>query len=188
MTIEEGGVRRATLRQSSNTSEIEMKISHDQECLALFEFKQTISTQPYTSFDVGGFQKLDSWRKIPSNASDHDSSDCFLWDGVGCSDNGHVIGLDLSQSSLHGHIKSNSSLFNLVHLQMLNLSMNDFVESQIPSEIAHLKQLRSLDLSNSSFGGQIPTEISHLIQLTLLDMSWNPLKLQSPASVICCKT
>ncbi|XP_076896290.1 receptor-like protein 42 [Bidens hawaiensis] len=155
-------------------------LSHHKECLALFEFKQSFLHQPYASFDVGKLLKLDSWRKITSNTSNHDF-DCCLWDGVKCSDKGHVIGIDLSQSSLHGSMKSNSSLFNLVHLQMLNLSMNDFVESQIPSEIARLKQLRRLDLSNSSFAGQIPIEISYLMQLTLLDLSWNPLKLQSPS-------
>ncbi|KAD7117641.1 hypothetical protein E3N88_04909 [Mikania micrantha] len=153
-------------------------LRHEQECLALFEFKQSILDHPHTSFNVDGFQNLaDSWRKIISNASDHDS-DCCLWDGVVCSKNGHVIGLDLSQSSLYGPIKSNSSLFNLVHLQMLNLSMNNFVGSQIPSQIAHLKQLRSLDLSNSSFSGKIPIEISHLTHLNLLDLSWNTLKLR----------
>ncbi|KAD7117663.1 hypothetical protein E3N88_04931 [Mikania micrantha] len=152
-------------------------LRHEQDCLALFEFKQSILDQPHTLFNVGGLQNLDdSWRKIISNASNHDS-DCCLWDGVVCSKIGHVVGLDLSQSSLHGPLKSNSSLFNLVHLQMLNLSMNDFVGSQIPSQIAHLKQLRSLDLSNSSYSGKIPIEISHLTHLTLLDLSWNSLKL-----------
>ncbi|KAD7117640.1 hypothetical protein E3N88_04908 [Mikania micrantha] len=152
-------------------------LRHEHECLALFEFKQSILDQSHASFNVGGFQKLDSWRKITSNASDHDS-DCCLWDGLLCSKKGHVIGLDLSQSSLRGPLKSNSSLFNLVHLQMLNLSMNDFVGSQIPSQIAYLKQLRSLDLSNSSFSGHIPIEISHLMKLNLLDLSWNSLKLR----------
>ncbi|KAD7117666.1 hypothetical protein E3N88_04934 [Mikania micrantha] len=152
-------------------------LRHEHECLALFEFKQSILDQSHASFNVGGFQKLDSWRKITSNVSDHDS-DCCLWDGVLCSKKGHVIGLDLSQSSLRGPLKSNSSLFNLVHLQMLNLSMNDFVGSQIPSQIAYLKQLRSLDLSNSSFSGHIPIEISHLMKLNLLDLSWNSLKLR----------
>ncbi|KAI3675101.1 hypothetical protein L1987_84685 [Smallanthus sonchifolius] len=143
--------------------------SHDEDCLALFEFKQTIFHQ---NSDAVGFQK---WRKVKSNISD---SDFCLSDGVVCSYTGHVIGLDWSGSSLNGVINSSSTLFKLVHLQMLNLSMNNIVESQIPSEIARLKQLRSLDLSYSGFNGQIPNEISHLIQLSSLDLSWNPLKLQ----------
>ncbi|KAI3675106.1 hypothetical protein L1987_84690 [Smallanthus sonchifolius] len=153
--------------------------SHDEDCLALFEFKQTIFHQ---NSDAAGFQKFDSWRKVKSNISD---SDCCLSDGVVCSYTGHVIGLDWSGSSLNGVINSSSTLFKLVHLQMLNLLMNNFVESQIPSEIARLKQLRSLDLSYSGFNGQIPNEISHLIQLSSLDLSWNPLKLQSIELIDC---
>ncbi|XP_076886332.1 receptor-like protein 7 [Bidens hawaiensis] len=119
--------------------------------------------------------------KITSNASDNGGSDCCIWGGVLCSNDGHVIGLDLSQSYLHGPINSNSTLFNLVHLQILNLSMNDFANSQIPSGIARLNKLRSLDLSSSSFSGQIPIEISHLVHLSSLHMSWNRLKLESPS-------
>ncbi|KAK1406996.1 hypothetical protein QVD17_38606 [Tagetes erecta] len=118
---------------------------------------------------------------ITSNTSDNplSGSDCCSWDGVVCNSKGDVIELDLSGSSLTGVINSSSTLFKLVHLQMLNLSMNNFSESQIPSEIACLKQLRSLNLSNSGFNGQIPNKISHLRQLTSLDLSWNHLKLQS---------
>ncbi|XP_071721243.1 receptor-like protein 7 [Rutidosis leptorrhynchoides] len=158
-------------------------ISHDEECLALFQFKQTILHQNYTTSFHGGLQKLDSWRRPTiSNMSDHGSFDCCFWDGVVCSNNDrHVIELDLSESSIHGAIKSNSTLFNLVHLQKLDLSMNNFAESQIPSEIARLKQLRSLNLSDSGFSGEIPYEISHLNQLSLLDLSLNSLKLQTPS-------
>ncbi|KAD3066690.1 hypothetical protein E3N88_34570 [Mikania micrantha] len=156
----------------------ESLISHDEECLALLEFKRTIFHQ---SYDAAG--ELDSWRKIKSKTSDNNNNtsgfDCCLWDGVECSNKGHVIGLDLSESSLSGRINSSSSLFMLVYLQTLDLSKNHFVESRIPSEIAQLKQLRSLDLSTSGFNGEIPNEISHLIQLTSLDLSGNPLKLQS---------
>ncbi|KAK1406995.1 hypothetical protein QVD17_38605 [Tagetes erecta] len=157
-------------------------ISHDQECLALFEFKQTFLHQSYAyNYDVHRFHTFESWRMITSNTSDNplSGSDCCLWDGVVCSSKGHVIELDLSGSSLTGVINSSSTLFKLVHLQMLNLSMNNFSESQIPSEIACLKQLRSLNLSNSGLYGQIPNELSHLRQLTSLDLSRNPLKLQS---------
>ncbi|KAD3066674.1 hypothetical protein E3N88_34554 [Mikania micrantha] len=151
-------------------------LSHDEECSALFEFKQTMFYQDYDY----GLHKLDSWRiLIKTNTSENGSgSDCCLWDGVECSNEWHVIGLDVGKSSLSGVINSSSTLFKLVHLQMLNLSMN-FFESQIPSEIAWLKQLRSLDLSYSLFNGQIPNEISYLIQLSTLDLSGNPLKLQS---------
>ncbi|KAJ0733429.1 putative leucine-rich repeat domain superfamily [Helianthus annuus] len=141
-------------------------LNHDEEeCLALFQFKQTILRHNYDS--AAGFL-------IGSG------SDCCLWEGVLCSSNkGHVIELDWSESSLSGIINSNSTLFKLLHLQVLDLSMNNFVESQIPSEIAHLKQLRSLNLSYSGFYGLIPNEISQLTQLISLDISGNPLKLHS---------
>ncbi|KAI3769491.1 hypothetical protein L6452_00596 [Arctium lappa] len=128
------------------------------------------------------FRTFDSW-KITSNAS-NDGSDCCLWDGVVCNneeDDGHVIGLDLSERFLRGHINSSSSLFSLVHLQTLNLAMNDFTESEIPSQISRLKQLRTLNLSESGFSGQILNEVSHLMQLSSLDLSWNSLKLKSPS-------
>ncbi|KAD5318156.1 hypothetical protein E3N88_18102 [Mikania micrantha] len=138
--------------------------------------------QENASSDVASFQKFDSWRKITSNSSnDYGGSDCCLWDGVVCNDADQVIGLDLSQSFIRGTIDSNSTLFNLVHLQMLNLSMNDFAKSRIPSEIGCLQNLRSLDLSSSSFSGQIPSEIVHLVHLSSLHLSWNTLKLESPS-------
>ncbi|KAJ0733399.1 putative leucine-rich repeat-containing, plant-type, leucine-rich repeat domain superfamily [Helianthus annuus] len=93
-------------------------LNHHEECLALFQFKQTILRLNYDSAAAGFL-----------NGS---GSDCCLWEGVVCSSNkGHVIELDWSQSSLSGIINSNSTLFKLLHLQVLDLSMNNFVESQI---------------------------------------------------------
>nr|KAJ0195279.1 hypothetical protein LSAT_V11C700380820 [Lactuca sativa] len=157
-------------------------LSHDKECSALFQFKQSLIHQDdETLCGASWFQTFHSW-KPTSNASNA-RFDCCSWYGVECSNEheyGHVIGLDLRECSLCGHINSTSAIFSLVHLQSLNLAMNNFFESQIPSEIAHLKQLRSLDLSDSGFGGQVPNEISQLMQLSSLDLSMNPLKLQSP--------
>ncbi|KAL4560731.1 hypothetical protein LXL04_032885 [Taraxacum kok-saghyz] len=151
-------------------------LRHDEECSALFQFKQTIIHQGDATCAAHGSQVLYSWNT---------SFDYCSWEGVICSNHrdqySHLIGLDLSERSLCGHINNNSTLFSLVHLQRLNLSGNEFGESQIPSEIARLKQLRSLDLSNSGFGGQIPNEISQLVQLSTLDLSRNALKLHSPS-------
>ncbi|XP_071688481.1 receptor-like protein 6 [Rutidosis leptorrhynchoides] len=158
-------------------------ITHDEECLALFEFKQTILNQNYTTTSFSSIHKLDSWRLNTTISNKlNNSSDCCLWDGVVCSSNtSHVIELHLGESSIRGPITSNNSLFKLVHLLTLDLSGNDFVGSQIPSEIARLKQLKSLDLSGSGFGGEIPNEISQLNQLSLLALSFNSLKLQTPS-------
>ncbi|XP_023768018.2 receptor-like protein 7 [Lactuca sativa] len=151
-------------------------VSHDEECSALFQFKQSIIHQDDAACAAHGSQVFHSWNT---------SFDCCSWEGVACSNDhdqyGHVIGLDLSERSLCAHIKSNTTLFNLLHLQTLNLSGNDFGESQIPSEIARLKQLRSLDLSYSGFSGQIPNGILQLMQLSSLDLSGNSLKLHSPS-------
>ncbi|CAI9268299.1 unnamed protein product [Lactuca saligna] len=148
-------------------------LSHDEECSALFQFKQSIIHQDDVACGAHGSQVFHSW---------NNSFDCCSWEGVACNhDHGHVIGLDLSERSLCGHINANSTLFNLVHLQRLNLSGNDFGESEIPSEIGRLKQLRSLDLSYSGFSGQIPSEISQLIQLSSLDLSMNSLRLHNPS-------
>ncbi|KAJ4953622.1 hypothetical protein NE237_030454 [Protea cynaroides] len=95
---------------------------------------------------------LNSWKP---------DSDCCFWDGITCDgNNGHVVGLDLSDLSLTGSIHSNSCLFHLHHLQMLNLSMNDFdyfapsgfhilSRGQVPSEFSKLTKLVSLDLSRN---------------------------------------
>ncbi|XP_052627041.1 receptor-like protein 20 [Lactuca sativa] len=152
-------------------------VSHDEECSALFQFKQTMIHQHDVSCVAYGSQVLHSWNT---------SFDCCSWEGVACNNDHdqyyvHVIGIDLSERSLCGHINSSSTLFSLVHLQRLNLSGNNFGDSQIPSEIARLKQLRSLDLSDSGFSGQIPNGISQLIQLSSLDLSRNSLKLHNPS-------
>ncbi|KAL7216429.1 hypothetical protein ACSBR1_028381 [Camellia fascicularis] len=92
---------------------------------------------------------------------------------VGCSaypkDSSHVISLNLSISFLYGSINSSSSLFNLVHLQRLNLGDNHFNDSKIPSAISKLSRLTSLDLLASNFPGQIPSEV-----LGLSVLSFNP--------------
>ncbi|XP_038708562.1 receptor-like protein 6 [Tripterygium wilfordii] len=139
---------------------------HRKECLALLQFKQSFFLNKSASIDPSAFPKVNSWRQNGENC------DCCLWDGVECDENtGHVIGLDLSSSCLYGPISSNSSLFNLVHLQRLNLADNDFNRSRIPSEFRFFLQLRHLNLSSSGFHGQIPSEISELSRLTSLDIT-----------------
>ncbi|KAL5737447.1 hypothetical protein ACOSP7_030208 [Xanthoceras sorbifolium] len=102
-----------------------------------------------------------------------EDTDCCSWDvgGLTCDTvTGHVIGLDLSCSCLHGSIPSNSSLFLLSHLQKLNLAFNNFYLSQIPSDFVRFPGLTHLNLSSSNFYGQVPFEISHLSKLVSLDL------------------
>ncbi|KAH0772485.1 hypothetical protein KY290_009622 [Solanum tuberosum] len=102
----------------------------------------------------------------PKTSSWNMSRDCCSWDGVVCDDiTGHVIELDLGCSGLVGTIDSNSSLFQLFHLQRLNLSFNNFPNSHISPEFGKFSSLKHLDLSQSYFSGQIPYEVSHRSKL-----------------------
>ncbi|XP_044465423.1 receptor-like protein Cf-9 [Mangifera indica] len=101
-----------------------------------------------------------------------EDNDCCSWDGVTCDKvTGHVIDLDLSCSWLYGNIPSNSSVFFLPQLQKLNLAFNNFDYSQISSNFGQLISLTHLNLSASNFNGSIPSEISHLSNLVSLDIS-----------------
>ncbi|XP_019195834.1 PREDICTED: receptor-like protein 12 [Ipomoea nil] len=103
-----------------------------------------------------------------------ESSDCCQWEGVTCdTSTGHVIGLDLYCNGLKGSIHRNSTLFQLQHLQKLNLAMNNFGFSPLPNEIGSLTHLTYLDLSYSRLSGSIPFEMSHLSKLVYLDLSFN---------------
>nr|XP_023903630.1 receptor like protein 42-like [Quercus suber] len=121
----------------------------------------------YNDYYNSSYPKMKSWKA--------DSDCCSSWDGVTCdARNGHVIGLDLSNSWLCGPLKSNSSLFRLRHLRKLNLALNNFSSfTTIPSEFGQLVRLTHLNLSNSFLHGRIPSEISWLSNLVSLDLSFN---------------
>uniref|UniRef100_A0A3Q7J389 SMP-LTD domain-containing protein n=1 Tax=Solanum lycopersicum TaxID=4081 RepID=A0A3Q7J389_SOLLC len=74
-------------------------------------------------------------------------------------------------SLLPGSIHPNSILYQLHHLQTLNLAYNDVYPSSIPHNIGGLTNLRHLNLSDAWFQGKIPTEISYLSNLVSLDLS-----------------
>ncbi|KAM7498109.1 hypothetical protein LguiA_022523 [Lonicera macranthoides] len=143
-------------------------LCHNDDRDALLKFKHSLSLNKSASRDPFAYPKFASWKLERENDC------CSTWDGVECDqDTGHVIGLELESSFLYGSIDANSSLFDLVHLQTLNLADNDFNYSQIPSEIAHFSMLSTLNLSCSVFYGQIPSEISGLSKLVSLDLSYN---------------
>ncbi|XP_028070555.1 receptor-like protein 43 [Camellia sinensis] len=109
----------------------------------------------------------------------NESTDCCSWAGVTCDwSNGHVIGLHLSCSHLHGTIHANNTLFHLCHLQSLNLAFNDFNFSTISPDFGSFasklpyfnvtSSLQFLDLSETSFFGQLPNSISNLKALNIL--------------------
>jgi Leucine-rich repeat (LRR) protein len=147
-------------------------LCHDDERFALLKFKESFTINQSASDDPSACPKV--------LLSKPESGDCCRWRGVKCNeDTGHVISLDLSSSCLYGSINSNSSLFQLVHLQSLNLAHNHFNYSRIPTGFRQLSKLTNLNLSASAFSGQITSEILELSNLVSLDLSVNyGLKLQ----------
>ncbi|KAK7389335.1 hypothetical protein VNO78_24242 [Psophocarpus tetragonolobus] len=142
-------------------------LCHEREQLLLLNMKHNLI------FNTAKSQKLVYWNQ---------SGDCCQWNGVACN-KGRVIGLDLSDEFISGGL-DNSSLYNLLYLQNLNLAHNS-IHSLIPSKFGLLKNLRYLNLSNAGFQGQIPVEIGQLTKLSTLDLSTSfisqhRLKLQKP--------
>nr|KAJ0221318.1 hypothetical protein LSAT_V11C200095700 [Lactuca sativa] len=103
------------------------------------------------------------------------SIDCCNWDGITCNHfTGDVIGIDLSYGMLQGTIHPNTTLFDLPHLQRLNLAYNNFNASQLPREIGRFSNsLTHLNISSCGFTGDIPWEILFLPKLVSLDLSSN---------------
>ncbi|TYH82059.1 hypothetical protein ES332_D02G031100v1 [Gossypium tomentosum] len=94
---------------------------------------------------------------------------CCSWEGVTCDAYGHVVGIDLSYKNLSG---SFHSIFNLHHLQHLNLAGNNFNTTLFSYGFDKLQNLTHLNLSSSCFHGQIPMNISFLTRLVSLDLSY----------------
>ena len=159
----------------SSPSVVQQPLCHGSDSSALLEFKQSFLIEKFASGDPSAYPKVEMWQP------EREGSDCCSWDGVECdTNNGHVIGLDLSSSCLYGSINSSSSLFRLVHLLRLDLSDNDFNYSKIPHGVGQLSRLTSLNLSSSRFSGQISSQILELSKLVFLDLSSNPLHLHKP--------
>ncbi|GKV22034.1 hypothetical protein SLEP1_g31938 [Rubroshorea leprosula] len=124
--------------------------------------------------------KLEKWNQSP---------DCCMWNGVKCDAGGRVIDLDLSEEWIIDGIDNSSSLFNLQHLQSLNLAYNSFY-SRFPTGFDKLENLKHLNLSNAGFKGLIPLEISRMKSLVTLDLSidflmvGSLLKLENPNLVM----
>ncbi|KAM1358795.1 hypothetical protein ACFX15_045025 [Malus domestica] len=146
-------------------------LCHVDEQSFLLQFKESFTIDKSASSSPFAYPKVASW----AQEGDQNQSNCCLWDGVKChAESGRVIGLDLKSSCLYGFINSNSTLFRLVHLQMLDLSDNNFNSSEVPSRLGHdLSSISYLNLSLSAFSGQIPSEISKLSKLSTLDLSQN---------------
>ncbi|XP_060671096.1 receptor-like protein 6 [Ziziphus jujuba] len=152
-----------SLHLNSTTITFSSCLPHQSSILLQFRTEFTFQRREY----YDGYPKMKNWKS--------GSDCCSSWDGVSCDmATGYVISLDLSDSWLHGSLRSNSSLFSLLHLQKLNLAFNNFNYCPIPSEFGQLSRLTHLNLSNSMFYGHIPIfEISRLTNLISLDLSFN---------------
>ncbi|GLJ41770.1 hypothetical protein SUGI_0864510 [Cryptomeria japonica] len=115
--------------------------------------------------------RLSSWRGL----------NCCEWEGVACDyHTSHVVRLDLSndpwgsdwyKQQLSGELRP--SLFNLQHLQHLDLSGNSFSGLSIPPQLSQLERLTFLRLSDAGFLGQVPLELGNMSSLRHLDISNN---------------
>ncbi|XP_060211143.1 receptor-like protein 9DC3 [Lycium barbarum] len=121
------------------------------EAFYLLQFKKGLTID-----STGYIYPMECYEARAKTLSWNVTGDCCKWDGVTCNGfTGHVIGLDLSCSFLHGTINANSSLSKLHHLQRLNLAYNDLVSFPLGNGISELTSLTHLDLS---YAATIQTE------------------------------
>lgn len=64
-----------------------------------------------------------------------------------------------------------TSLLDFKYLNYLDLSGNNFNNTQIPKFLGSMLELRYLDLSLASFYGKVPTHLGNLTKLVFLDLS-----------------
>ncbi|XP_021832109.1 receptor-like protein 12 [Prunus avium] len=137
---------------------VQSRCNADQQSL-LLRLKETLI------FDSSVSSKLIYWNS---------STNCCSWAGVSCTD-GLVIGLDISEESISGGIDNSSILFDLQHLQSLNLANNYASNaSQIPSAIGRLTNLRNdfIDTQLKLENPNLSMLIQNLTELTELYLDY----------------
>ncbi|KAI3856798.1 hypothetical protein MKW92_044761 [Papaver armeniacum] len=154
----------------------------DKDRIALLTFKSSLEDPS---------NRLSSW-KIEGR-----HQNCCTWHGIQCSgDSSHVISIDLrniegeslfsqnqdpQNTSLSG--KLSTSIFNITHLEYLDLSFNDFQFSTIPHGFSNLKKLTHLDLGSSNFLDSITTQFENMSSLQYLDISCDYASLLTSSSI-----
>ncbi|XP_045829845.1 receptor like protein 22-like [Trifolium pratense] len=139
-------------------------LCHHDESFALLQFKSSFTIDIYPDCEPSHL-KTATWKN---------GSDCCSWNGVTCDTiSGHVIGLNLGCEGIAGELHPNSTLFDLPHLQSLNLSYIHFFGSPFHFKFGGFLSLTHLDLSKCNFKGEVPIQISHLSKLESLHLSVN---------------
>ncbi|OAO96849.1 hypothetical protein AXX17_AT4G15870 [Arabidopsis thaliana] len=130
---------------------------------ALWEFKNEFYVQEFDP-SANGDTDIEKWRN---------NTDCCSWDGVSCDPKtGVVVELDLEFNGLNGPLRSNSSLFRLQHLQILDLGSNN-IWGTLPDSIGNLKYLRFLSFKDCNLYGKIPSSLGSLSYLARLLLPHN---------------
>ena len=122
------------------------------------------------------------WMK--TGGSDWTNSDNWLsnedldtWHGVDTDSAGRVVGLDLEDNNLTGHVPP--ELGDLEHLRRLDLAANRLT-GEIPPELANPGQLEDLELHTNRLSGAIPRELATLEHLYKLVLHTNELSGEIP--------
>ncbi|XP_037454958.1 receptor-like protein EIX2 [Triticum dicoccoides] len=83
--------------------------------------------------------------------------------------------LGLSGCGLNSTMSASISLSNLTHLEVLDMSGNNFYTSLKHAWFWNLKSLKELYLSGSSWIGSIPSDLANMTALQVIDLTGNQL-------------
>ncbi len=111
----------------------------------------------------------DTWTNNDNWLSD---ANLDSWYGVDADNAGRVVGLDLEDNNLTGHIPL--ELGDLSDLRRLALAENRLT-GPIPPELAKLVHLQALELHTNRLTGEIPPELAKLANLQALELHTNGL-------------
>ncbi|CAI0438489.1 unnamed protein product [Linum tenue] len=145
-------------------------------------FPDTISALTEVG-DLNGLKSLEeAWgNTTPPNWLGNDPcGSSRRWDGVTCT-NSRVTSLQLSGMGLKGYLPSDIAL--LPELRTLDLSFNKGLEGPLPPSIGDLRNLTTLILAGCSFSGSIPATVGSLTSLAILSLEYNAFTGQIPPEI-----